>query len=508
MFTHFLRNSGSRWCAIRRSSTSEFEFHRSMSCFANTSDPDRRSYVGIDDFRPAWQIPCPQQGSPPSIDTAVFHGVQCRCGIRSVQGAAKPRGRALVAESAALIVSRSTTSWPRSRIAVQELLCAAVGGRRRRRVAGLLYDAVQGNLDAFFPAIRHGIAIDHVEPPTAALEHARRLAQRGVDADALVRGYRLGHQAVVGVVLDEIRAAQLDTRLGLDVFEQITSTSFRYIDRISRLVLIAYQNERDRWLANENRLRALRVREVLEGGEIDVDEMTNVIRYPLHRNHLALIVWCGESEDGNELVVMERFVTELAKSLDVDERPLFVAADRVTGWAWVPLTTEAAAVAAARIREFAHTRADAPWIAAGDPIPGVDGFRRSHRQALTARAVVAASGSQPPAVTAASDPGLVVAAQFCADLEYTRAWVSDVLGPLASMTDSDERMRETLREFLHRVQFQSHRRRVALACQLGEIPCAARSRASRKANRRRPAGRRSRAASLPRIRHCGTYLTR
>ena len=59
-----------------------------------------------------------------------------------------------------------------------------------------------------------------------------------------------------------------------------------------------------------------------------------------------------------------------------------------------------------------------------------------------------ASGSPPPAVTVASDPGLVVAAQFCGDLEQARAWVADVLGPLASATDSDERMRETLREFL------------------------------------------------------------
>ncbi|HEX3285112.1 MAG TPA: helix-turn-helix domain-containing protein [Mycobacterium sp.] len=357
---------------------------------------------------------------------------------------------ALVAKSAALIISRLDDKLAEITHSIQELLfteLSEVGGDGE--LLGLLYDAVQGNLDAFFPAVRHGISIDNVEPPTAALEHARRLAQRGVDADSLVRGYRLGHQAVVRTVLDEIRAAQLETRLGLDVFEQITSTSFRYIDRISRLVLTAYQNERDRWLANQSRLRALRVREVLAGGDIDIDEMTNVIRYPLHRNHLALIVWCGESEEGNELVVMERFVTDLAKSLGADERPLFVAADRVTGWAWVPLTTEAAAVAAARIREFVNARADAPWIAAGDPVAGVDGFRRSHRQAQVVRAVVLASGSQPPTVTVVSDPGLVVAAHFSADLEDTRAWVGDVLGPLASATDSDERMRETLREFLH-----------------------------------------------------------
>jgi DNA-binding PucR family transcriptional regulator len=359
---------------------------------------------------------------------------------------------ALVAKSAALIIGRLDDKLAEITRYCQELLVSElseIGGDGE--LLGLLYDAVEGNFNTFFPAVRHGISIDHVEPPTAALEHARRMAQRGVDADSLVRGYRIGHQAVVGIVLDEIRAAQLDTQLGLDVFEQITSTSFRYIDRMTRLVLTAYQNERDRWLANQSRMRALRVREVLDGGEIDIDEMTDAIRYPLHRSHLALIVWCGESENGNELVVMERFITELAKTLGADERPLFIAADRVTGWAWVPLPMDPIAAAsnvARRIREFANERADAPWIAAGDPLAGVDGFRRSHRQALAARAVVTASGSNPPAVTAASDPGLAVAAQYCADLEQARAWVGEVLGPLASATDSDERMRETLREFL------------------------------------------------------------
>jgi DNA-binding PucR family transcriptional regulator len=357
---------------------------------------------------------------------------------------------ALVAKSAAMIIGRLDDKLPEIARSLQQLLITElpeIGGDGE--LLDLVHDSIQGNLDTFIPAIRHGIPMDHVEPPTAALEHARRLAQRGVDADFLVRTYRLGHQAVVKTVLDEVRDAQLDTRLALDVFEQITSTSFRYIDRISALVLAAYQMERDRWLANQNRLRALRVREVLGGTEIDVDEVTNVIRYPLQRTHLSLILWCAESEKGNELVVMERFIAELAKSLGADERPLFVAGDRVTGWAWLPLTTEDAPDAARRIREFANARSDAPWIAAGDPLSGVDGFRRSHQQALVARAVVMASGSHPPAVTVASDPGLVVAAQFCADLEHARAWVGDVLGPLASATDSDERMRETLGKFLH-----------------------------------------------------------
>jgi DNA-binding PucR family transcriptional regulator len=357
---------------------------------------------------------------------------------------------ALVAKSAALIIGRLDDKLAEITRSLQELLVrelAEIGGDGE--LLALVSDSVQGNLDAFIPAVRHGIPIDHVEPPTAALEHARRLAQRGVDADYLVRTYRLGHEAVIRLVLEEIRIAQLDAQLALDVFAQITSMSFRYVDRISRLVLSTYQNERDRWLANQNRVRALHVRDVLDGGEIEVDEVANAIRYPLRGMHLSLIVWCGESEQGNELLVMERFITDLAKSLGAQERPLFIGADRVTGWAWIPLPDNAAPNAITRIREVANAQPDTPWIAAGDPLPGVDGFRRSHQQAVATRAVVIASESHPPAVTAASDPGLVVAAHFCSDLEQTRAWVRDVLGPLASATDSDERMRETLREFLH-----------------------------------------------------------
>jgi len=357
---------------------------------------------------------------------------------------------ALVAKSAALIIGQLDDKLTEISRSIQKVLLTElpeIGGDGE--LLGLVHDSIQDNLDTFLHAIRNGISIDHIEPPTAALEHARRLAQRGVDADFLVRTYRLGHQAVVRIVLDELRDAQFATDLTLDVFERVTSTSFRYIDKTSRLVLTTYQSERDRWLANENRVRALRVREVLDGNEIDIDDTTDALRYPLRRIHLSLIVWCAECEDGNELVAMERFVTELATSLGARERPLFIAADRVTGWAWIPLSEDAAPDAVTRLREFADGRADAPWIAAGDPLPGVDGFRRSHAQALAARAVVVASGSQPPAVTTANDPGLVVAAQFCADLQQARAWVGDVLGPLASATDSDERMRETLREFLH-----------------------------------------------------------
>jgi sugar diacid utilization regulator len=356
---------------------------------------------------------------------------------------------ALVAKAAAMIVGRLNDKLAEITRSVQEMLAGDIPEvAADGELLTLVYDAARGNLDAFFPAIRHDISVEHIEPPTAALEHARRLAQRGINADALVRGYRLGHQAVLNLVLDEIRAAHFDAQLSLDVFQQIASTSFRYIDRISQLVLIAYQNERDRWLANQNRVRALRVQEIIDAGEVDIDETANAISYPLRCIHLSAVVWCAESESSSELVALERFINELGQSLGAQKRPLFIAADRVTGWAWIPLSADTAPNVAVQTRAFVEARADAPWIAIGNPLAGIEGFRRSHQQALAARAVVIAAGPRQPRVTAASDPGLAVAAQFSGDLKAARAWVGEVLGPLASATDVDERLRETLRVFL------------------------------------------------------------
>ena len=121
----------------------------------------------------------------------------------------------------------------------------------------LLRDSVDGNVATIFSAIRHAIPIEKVELPTAALEHARRLAQRGVTVNALVRAYRLGHKMVLDAVLDEIAASKLEPPLSLAVFSQISEITFGYVDWITQQVVTTYQNEHDRWM--ENRKQPARV---------------------------------------------------------------------------------------------------------------------------------------------------------------------------------------------------------------------------------------------------------
>lgn len=310
---------------------------------------------------------------------------------------------------------------------------------------GLLHGTVAANVDTYFTAIRHNIPVADIAAPAVALEHARRLAQRGVPVNALVRGYRLGHSMALRLVLEEVRSAGLDPDLSLDVLGQMSTLMFGYIDEMSQQVVAVYQAERERWLESRNAVRALRVREILDDDSSDVDAMTTAIRYPLRRTHVAIVVWYPES-GGDKLAAAEHFTKQLSESLAMHGTPLFIPADSTTGWAWIPLPSADASDVVEQIRTYALAATDEPWVAIGDPLPGIGGFRRSHRQALAAHTLAVASGTAR--VSAAGDPGLAAAALLGGDVDAARAWVGEVLGPLAAATDNDERLRDTLRVFL------------------------------------------------------------
>ncbi|CAJ1505195.1 helix-turn-helix domain-containing protein [[Mycobacterium] kokjensenii] len=312
----------------------------------------------------------------------------------------------------------------------------------------LLHQTVSANVDAYFSAIRHNIPVAEVTAPAVALEHARRLAQRGVPVNALVRGYRLGHSVALQVVLEEIRSARMDPDLSLSVLGAMSTLMFGYIDEMSQQVVAVYQAERERWLDSRNAVRALRVREILADEGTDVDAMTTAIRYPLRRTHVGIVVWYPDANE-DRLTAAEGFVKQLADTLPVHGAPLFIPADSTTGWAWLPLASEAADGVVERIRAGAHDAADQPWVAIGEPLPGVEGFRRSHQQALAAHTLAAASGVPANRVSAAGDPGLSAAALLGGEnVAAARAWVAEVLGPLAADTEGDGRLRDTLRVFL------------------------------------------------------------
>ena len=220
------------------------------------------------------------------------------------------------------------------------------------RVMELLGASVEGNVDTVLHALRYDIAVERVESPTAALEYARRLAQHGVPVNALVRAYRLGQRQMNEIVFAEVRAIDIPESVRYTVVEAITRTLFEYIDWISQQVVAVYEDERERWLENQNSLRAVRVREVLAANKaVDADASSTSIRYPLRWHHLAVIMWCpDEGTEGDELASLQRFVRELAQAAGADANPLFVAADRLCGYGWLPFRAEPSDAVASGVR--------------------------------------------------------------------------------------------------------------------------------------------------------------
>ena len=317
------------------------------------------------------------------------------------------------------------------------------------RLGELLGASVEGNVDTVLHALRYDIAVERVEAPTAALEYARRLAQQGMPVNALVRAYRLGQRRVNELVFAELHAIEIPDSMRVPVIEAITGTLFEYIDWMSQQVVAVYEEERERWLENQNSLRALRVREILAANKsVDVDAASTTIRYPLRWHHLGLIMWYPDlGTEGDELARLQRLLRELGEAAGADASPLFVAADQSCGWGWLAYRA-AATDAGEKVRRFALSRPDSPSVAIGMMAGGLEGFRRSHREAVEARAVAIISDRGGTTVITAADPGLSVVARLGGDVAATREWVATVLGDLATDNDNDARLRETLRVYL------------------------------------------------------------
>jgi PucR C-terminal helix-turn-helix domain/GGDEF-like domain len=312
-----------------------------------------------------------------------------------------------------------------------------------QRVVGLLSASVAANVATVLHVLEHGIDPERVEAPAAAIEYARRLAQRGVPMVALVRAYRIGQARFLQWCFDELGGDGSDGPVRAEAARLMTERSFIYIDRVSEQVISIYEQERDRWLNNRATVRAARVRAILAGHDVDVDLSESTIDYRLRRRHLGLVAWVREPTRGDDdLVVLERTATTIAQRAGCRSKPLFIPFDEASAWVWLPLQADgspADGVAAA-------TPEGPVRVALGEPADGIDGFRSTHRQALLAQMVALAAGPDGRLVTAFAD--IRPLALMASDVGAVRGWVLDTLGELTVDDEQHERLRTTLRVFL------------------------------------------------------------
>jgi PucR-like helix-turn-helix protein/diguanylate cyclase with GGDEF domain len=288
--------------------------------------------------------------------------------------------------------------------------------------------------------------VDNIEAPPAAIEYARRLAQRGVPAGALIRAYRVGHERVLQWCLDELARQGREVSLVVAAARRMVELSSGYIDRVTEQVFTVHEHERDRWLLTQTAMRAGRVRALLEDKQVDLGTVEAELGYRLRQHHVGLIAWDPDPAPGGAgLARIERIVLAAAQALACPGRPLVVPRDEASVWAWLPLGRHAS------LRwELLHKAVDdadpGTRLAAGAPAAGVEGFRLTHHQARLAQELALTAGPAGPRTTAFAQDGPV--ALLCADLDATRAWVHSTLGALPVDGEPQARLRETARVFL------------------------------------------------------------
>jgi hypothetical protein len=198
--------------------------------------------------------------------------------------------------------------------------------------------------------------------PEVDADGARYCARLGVPLHYVLQQYRMGHAIQWEAWFELVEEAEPDPAARRDLLERGSRFFFAYADRMCRFATEHYTDERERTLKSRAQRRVHLVREVLDGADVP----PGALGYELDGvEHVALIAWGAGAAD---------HVRELARTSGCPV--LVVGASDDTWWAW--LATPGAALRT--LRPPAGVR-----LAVGTPLRGIEGFRRTHRQAVAAQ---------------------------------------------------------------------------------------------------------------------------
>jgi DNA-binding PucR family transcriptional regulator len=313
-----------------------------------------------------------------------------------------------------------------------------------KTLLALLASSVDSNVETCLQIMQHQIGLPAVQAPAAAVEYARRLAQRGTPLPTLLRTYRVGHARFSDWLFRELARHTSDAQLISAATLSMAAIVAAYIDQTSEEMVAAYTQEREHWLRNQNAARAARVRELLSGERGDVRAAEATLGYRLRQYHVGLVCWAGDAAGpADQLTRLERAVAQVAAAAACAGDHVFLPRDESSAWAWLPLgirdrfdSAEASTAQASADIHFAF----------GDPASGPGGFCLTYQQAMAAETVALAAGSPTPRLVTFAEVAPVAMMLGSADL--LRGWVRSTLAGLATDDEHHARLRATLLVFL------------------------------------------------------------
>ncbi len=329
--------------------------------------------------------------------------------------------------------------------------------------------SVRANMGMMMAMLREGADPYTAVAPPEAIGYAKEYVVRGLDFGLLQRAYRTAQGVFSGMALERLRATTDDADHLAEAMVFFNQWLFAWIEALERQLTSVYMREREQWVRGAAAMRAAEVRALLGGARVDVAEVGKRLGYELERFHVGYVVWSEGVDDtpgaGQAIYgEMERVAAAVAESLGA-RRALTVPEGRHLA-CWIgrrePPNLEDLRVPAGLGGE-GPAGAGTVSVAAGSPAHGVEGFVRSHNEALVARRVAQLGGTRAgffipemnnstrvPGRGAAcvAYPDLALDALLTADVEAARRFAERELGPLAGEDDSSRRLACTLAIFL------------------------------------------------------------
>ncbi len=246
---------------------------------------------------------------------------------------------------------------------------------------------------------------------------ARDLVRRGLDESA-VDAYRIGQNVAwrywMQIAFD-LTSDPEELRELLDVSAR-SITSF--IDATIAGIYTQMEIEREELTRGTHAERREIVALILDGAPITRQRAESRLGYRLGQSHTAAVIW-GDEPD-TDLSDLDRAAEALIQTVE-SQRPLSVLASTATRWVWVPGTTSPnLGRLEAALKQLPGVR-----IAVGPTAAGIEGFRRSHLDAVTTQRMVARLASTQR-VASFTDVELV--ALMTADPERADRFIKHTLG--------------------------------------------------------------------------------
>ncbi|SKG70746.1 putative regulatory protein [Mycobacteroides abscessus subsp. bolletii] len=303
---------------------------------------------------------------------------------------------------------------------------------RPPEIAELIHANCVANILVFLDSLGRGVPTTKVASTPEVRDYTRDLARTNLTLESLLRAYRLVCGDVITRWADAVAERDIPDPEAIAVVQYGTTYALDWLDVMCEQVAQEYRAEADRLAQQRSQARLEELRAVLTDADATPDAASRKLGYRMRGLHRALVL--RDCSTRPSATVLNAALRTLSSTLGIAEH-FAVQPDGRTLWCWLRWPTS--------MGQQLPKPSEPVLLAAGRPASGLDGFRRSHRDAVDAMNIALVAGRIAGTVTNYADVELAVLCST-ADNARTREYIGSTLGKLNTDDEAARRTRETL----------------------------------------------------------------